>query len=301
MSHRHRHRARPSRPRVPGALQSLFPAGLPAGQVGDPGVIGPDASVWRVYREKAILAAGPAALLLQVAHPLVAAGVVAHSDFESDPLGRLRRTVDTNLTIVFGDRAQAERAVAGVAAVHAHVRGVSGSGAPYRADDPDLAMWVHASLVLAVLRSYEDLVGPLGVDGKAAYYEGYKVAGRLFGITDDVMPPTWADFEAYVRRVEDEVLDVGDDARAIARGIFEASVIGPTWWSRPTQQLAAAALLPASVRRAYGLPWGRGRRLTYAAICRLARPGVRLLPARARYWQHYRMARSRIDRPSASG
>jgi len=278
-------------------LRSLFPAGLPPGATGDPGVIGPEGPVWRVVREKAILAGGPAALLLQVAHPLVAAGVVAHSDFETDPLGRLRRTLDALLTVVFGDRAQAERAVAGVAAVHRPVRGLSSSGVPYRADDSELALWVWATLVLAALGTFEDFVGHLADDDRAAFYEGYKVVGRMFGVTDEVLPPAYADFEAYVHKTEDEVLAVGDDAQAIARGIFEATVAGPTWWSRPTMQLAAAALLPPAVRQGYDLPWGRGRRTIYAAIRTLVRPGLRLMPGRGRYWQHYRMARSRIAVP----
>jgi len=275
-------------------LRALFPADLPPGLQGDPGVIGPDGPVWRIVREKAILAGGPAALLLQVAHPLVAAGVAAHSDFESDPLGRLRRTLDSLLTVVFGDRRQAESALAVVAAVHRPVRGVSSSGTPYRADDPGLGLWVWATLVLAALGTFEDFVGHLADPEKAGFYEDYKVVGHLFGVTGDVMPATYRDFEGYVRRMVDEVLDVGDDARAIAHGIFEATVVGPTWWSRPTMQLAAAALLPPAVRQGYDLPWGRGRRTTYGAIRLLARPGVRLLPGRARYWQHYRVAGSRI-------
>ncbi len=271
-------------------LQSLFPCGLPAGTAGDPGLIGPGGPVWRVVREKAILAGGPGALLLQVAHPAVAAGVVAHSDFESDPLGRLRRTLDTMLTVAFGDRDQAEAAVAGVAAVHAHVRGPT-----YRADDPDLALWVHATLVLAALGAYQDFVGPLSDHDKAGYYEDYKVVGRLFGVTDEVQPPTYADFTAYVGRMVGDVLAVGDDARAIAAGIFGASVAGPTWLSRPVVQLAAGALLPPSLRKDFGIPWGRGRRAAYVVLRRVVRPGLRLLPARARYWQHYRVARRRIS------
>ena len=268
---------------------SLFPAGLPPGTRGDPGVVGPEGTVWRVGREKAILAGGPTALLLQVAHPLVAAGVVDHSDFESDPLGRLRRTLDTMLTVGFGDRAQAEAAVAGVAAVHVHVRGPS-----YRADDPDLALWVHTTLVLTALGAYENFVGPLSDDDKADYYERYKVVGRMFGVTDEVMPPTYADFVAYVRHMVDDVLAVGDDARAVAAGIFGAKVAGPTWLTRPAMELAAGGLLPASVRRDYAIAWGRGRRVTYGVVRRLVRPGLRLLPGRVRYWQHYRAARSRL-------
>ncbi len=232
---------------------------------------------------------GPAALLLQVAHPAVAAGVVDHSDFESDPLGRLRRTLDTMLTVGFGDHDQAEAAVAGVAASHVHVRGPS-----YRADDPELALWVHSTLVLAAMRSFEAFVGPLPDEVKADYYERYKVVGRMFAVTDEVLPPTYADFLAYVRHMVDEVLAVGDDARAIAAGIFGAKVAGPRWLTRPAMELAAGGLLPPSVRQAYGIPWGRGRRVTYGVVRRVVRPTLRLLPGRARYWQHYRVARDRL-------
>ncbi|HVF13257.1 MAG TPA: oxygenase MpaB family protein, partial [Acidimicrobiales bacterium] len=180
------------------------------------------------------------------------------------------------------------------------VRGVSGTGAAYRADDPELALWVWATLVLTALGAYEDFVSSLGADDKADYYEGYKVVGHMFGVSDEVMPATYADFEDYARRTEHEVLAVGDDARAIARGIFEATVAGPTWWSRPTMQLAAAALLPPGVRRGYELPWGPGRRGTYGVVRRVVRAGRLVLPARARYWQHYRMARSRIAPKSPS-
>lgn len=275
-------------------LQSLFPAALPPGRSGDPGIIGPDGPVWTIAREKAILAGGPGALLLQVAHPLVAAGVAAHSNFESDPLWRLRRTLDTLLTVAFGDHAQAEAAAAGVAAVHAHVRGVSASGESYRADDPDLALWVHATLVITALRAFDDFVGPVSDTVKAGYYEHYKVVGHLFGVTEEVMPATYADFEAYVGHMVDEVLTVGDDARSIAAGIFEATIAGPTWWSRPTMQLAAAAFLPARLRADYSLRWGRRQRAAYAVIRGVVRPGLRMMPARARYWQHFRMAGSRI-------
>lgn len=270
-------------------LRSLLPAGLPPGVAGDPGVVGPEGTVWRVVREKAVLAGGPAALLLQVAHPQVAAGVADHSDFEADPLGRLRRTLEVMLTIGFGDRAQAEAAVARVTAVHSHVRGPS-----YRAGDPELALWVHATLVVAALGAYESLVGRLSMADKEDFYERYKVVGHLFGVTDRAMPTTYREFTAYLGRMEREVLVVGPQARAIAAGIFAADVGLPAWLARPALELAAAALLPSPVRDAYGLPFGRGRRAAYAGIRLLTRPALRALPPRARYWQHYRVARSRI-------
>ena len=122
------------------------------------GFNGPDSAMWLVNREAVLLASGPAALLLQVAHPLVAEGVAAHSDFEADPFGRLRRTLRTTLALVFGDGPAAERAVQRLSRVHASVRGgvhdplaraASGASA-YRALDPALLLWVQATLVVNV-------------------------------------------------------------------------------------------------------------------------------------------------------
>ncbi|MEA2704092.1 MAG: hypothetical protein QOD63_2037, partial [Actinomycetota bacterium] len=124
-------------------LGDVLSARLDDGTPGDPGLIGPDGQVWRVAREKIVLAGGPAALLLQLAHPLVAAGVADHSEFESQPLHRLAGTLTAVLTATFGDRHQAEAVGRRVAAVHRRVTGTLSArtgpfpaGAPYRAADP---------------------------------------------------------------------------------------------------------------------------------------------------------------------
>src|SRR5438270_2462341 len=121
---------------------------LGAGAPGDPGLFGPQSMIWNVARERVLVAAGPAALLMQLAHPLVAAGVAAHSDFRRDPFARLRSTLDATLKISFGDTAQAHRAATRVMTVHRRVRGRLGervgrfpAGTTYDATDPRLAMW----------------------------------------------------------------------------------------------------------------------------------------------------------------
>jgi uncharacterized protein (DUF2236 family) len=50
------------------------------------GLYGPASEAWRLNREATILlGAGPRALLLQLAHPLVAEGVDQHSAFRENP------------------------------------------------------------------------------------------------------------------------------------------------------------------------------------------------------------------------
>jgi uncharacterized protein (DUF2236 family) len=109
----------------------------------DPGVYGPQSEAWRLNREALLLlGAGPRALLLQIAHPAVAAGVDQHSDFRADPWQRLATTLRSYLTIVYGTSAAARSEIRRLNGLH---RAISGPG--YTARDPDLSLWVHATLV----------------------------------------------------------------------------------------------------------------------------------------------------------
>ena len=130
--------------------------------VGDPGLFGPGSMAWRIDGEVLVLAGGTCALLMQLAHPAVAAGVDQHSDFRADPFARLRRTLTSSYAVAFGTASDAEAAIRRVNAIHAAVRGhVPETGAAYHATDPALLLWVHATLVDTALRVYDRYVAPL--------------------------------------------------------------------------------------------------------------------------------------------
>jgi len=124
----------------------------------------PDGAAWRIGRELALLLGGGRALLLQVAHPLVAAGVAEHSDFRENPWKRLEGTMNAVWAVVFGTRAQADRAARRVRAMHSRVQGHTAAGTPYSALDPELLLWVHATLVDTALLVYGQWVRPLGAE-----------------------------------------------------------------------------------------------------------------------------------------
>ena len=131
------------------------------------GFYGAGSMMWRINREAVLLGAGPTALLLQVAHPLVAEGVAQHSSFTADPFKRLHGTITTTMDLVFGDGLAAERAVRKLNGVHASVRGSVDDEharqlAPaYRALDPDLLLWVQVTLIITSVRAYHRWVSPL--------------------------------------------------------------------------------------------------------------------------------------------
>ncbi len=281
----------------------LFPPAPPLGVPGDPGLFGPGFAAWRLGRERLLLAGGPAALLLQVAHPLVAAGVAEHSDFSSDPLRRLRGTLDATLSVTFGDSAQVQAAAAAVARRHRLVRGrlATGTGrfaagTAYRADDPELALWVFATLVWTAVAVHEALLGPVAPGDRDAYCTDMQRFGRLFGAEQAAMPADYAALDQYVHQMAGEVLAVGPVAHALARQILAPDPPVLPAPLRPLATLLAAALLPAPVRDAYALPWRRRERALFAAVRQTTRQGARALPPALRYWPHYHTAVRRVDR-----
>src|ERR1700730_9217757 len=114
----------------------------------DGGLLGPGSVVWRVHRDRSFPLAAIRSLMIQALHPLAMAGVAQHSNWQQDPYGRLAATGRYVLTVTYGDTAAAASAAARVRAVHTHVRGTDpATGLAYRAEDPDLLLWVHAGMV----------------------------------------------------------------------------------------------------------------------------------------------------------
>src|SRR6478672_11843036 len=160
----------------------------------DPGLYGPGSEGWRLNREAMLLlGAGPRALLLQIAHPAVAAGVNDHSDFRTDPWRRLAGTLRSYLTIVYGTTAAARGEIRRLNALH---RGITGPG--YAARDPELALWVHATLVDSTIAVADAWLEPIGRDRRAAFYAETRPIGRAFGVPDTLLPADLEAFDAYV-------------------------------------------------------------------------------------------------------
>jgi uncharacterized protein (DUF2236 family) len=235
------------------------------------------AVIRRVDGEGVLLLGGGRALLLQLAHPSVAAGVADHSDFESHPLRRLWATLEATYTIVFGTRAQAERVAQTIREVHDRV-----TGPAYTANDPALLCWVHATLVDTALRIYETVFGPLSAADAAAYYMESTQVAELLGCPRDRQPADLAAFHEYVRSMVD-TLEVTDTARAVAQAVLNPQL---PWMTGPPMALArflTRGMLPEPIRSQYGFEWtprDEARVRTAAAAAR------RLLPLVPRPIRH---------------
>jgi uncharacterized protein (DUF2236 family) len=256
--------------------------------MGDVGLFGPGTVTWRVSREGVLLAGGGAALILQGAHPLVAAGVADHSNYREDPWGRLFRTLDLTTRVVFGDTRTAEEAAHRIRAGHDRVRGVTAEsggrypkGTSYHANDAELLLWVHATLVRTALDVYQRYVGPLTIAGQRLYYDEQKELAELFGVPRDRLPDTFAAFN----RCFDEMLESDRIAMTAAlREVVEAT-LGPKlpFIARPLVDAlnpTTVGLLPERLRGELSLPWSpTGERLEEAsrAILRRILPALPIL------------------------
>jgi uncharacterized protein (DUF2236 family) len=219
-----------------------------------------DSALRRMHRERAMVLAGPRALLMQAAHPLAVAGLLAHSQSVDEPYDRLARTAEVMSTIGWGTREDADRMTAQVRAAHARVRGrlredagPFPAGTPYRADQPDLLLWILFTLVDSGLTVYPRYVRGLSEEEQAAYWEDYKIVGRLFGLRDHDMPDTLADLREYRREMlEGGTLVVTDWARTRARQIVLEPPLPLV--ARPLVEsvnFITVALLPDKIRRQY--------------------------------------------------
>jgi uncharacterized protein (DUF2236 family) len=250
----------------------------------------------RVHRERAIALSGPRALLMQAAHPLAVSGLLAHSSAIDEPYDRLARTAEVMSTIGFGRREDADRITRGVRAMHRRVGGrtreVAGpftAGTPYRADDPELLMWVLYTLVDSGMVVHDMYVRRLSNNEREAYWADYRVVGRLFGLRKRDMPATAADLRAY----GDEMLASGrlvvtDWARTRAKQI----VLDPPvpLVAQPLVELVnfvTISLLPPEIRSQYrfsSLPPASLRRALVAGGAEyVKRVLIPVLPDRLRY------------------
>jgi uncharacterized protein (DUF2236 family) len=220
----------------------------------------PDCVFWQVNREALMVLSGPRALLLELSHPLIAAGVAQHSDFSRKPLSRLFRTVGVMTAINFEVAPRARAALDHTRRCHARVHGRLAedvgpylAGTPYRADDPLLQLWVVATLIDSVLVTYEHLVRPLTMSEKEDYYVGGRRLASAFGIPLELMPPAYEDFQVYVDcMLRSDALTVGPGAREIVSALFAPLLLGP---AIRMSSFISLGLTPVRLREAFGIRW----------------------------------------------
>lgn len=272
----------------------------------DLGLFGPDSITWRINRENVLVLGGGRALVLQVAHPLVGAGVAQHSNYRKDPWRRLFRTLDRTTAVVFGSSEEAEEAASAVRNVHGRVEGSTDSeagafpaGTPYRARDPKLLMWVHATLIDTSILVYDRFVARLSIAERERYYEEQKAMAEAFGVPRSEQPETFADFNEYFATVVEDQLAVTDVVRDVLDSIQNPEVPGGAmtlrlaWPLLEPVRMATAGMLPGRLRRDLGMAERPLESRVLGAQARLLRAALPLVPGLMREFPRAREAERR--------
>jgi uncharacterized protein (DUF2236 family) len=258
---------------------------------------------WKILREKVLLLGWGRAILLQLAHPLVAAGVSEHSTFlgPGERLRRLRRTVDAMLALTFGEPLEAAQAAGAINAIHDRVHGrlAEGTGnfpagTPYSAHDPELLRWVHATLVDSFVKTYELLVGSLTDQEKNRYCAESAGMEPIFGVPAGYLPTNMKQLDLYMTSMfEGGQISVGRTARHLSREVLYPPfprLVGPLL---SLFRLLTMGMLPDGIRDAYDFQWHQRKERKFRRVANCLRHALPAIPPVCRYWRNYRTATRR--------
>ncbi len=257
-----------------------------AGHSRNYGNYGPGSVAWKIDRESAVMLGGARAVLMQIAHPLVAMGVSAHSSYMTDPFGRAERTFVLGELLTFGSFEKARQAARSINRMHLRVHGdlpidagAFKKGTRYDARNPELLLWVHATLVDTLLLCYTLFIGPLTPAEQDTYYQESKEVAHLLGLLPDKMPGTVDDLRQYVHdMVHSNRLVATPQARQLAHQVLfppAPAILRP--FMHLNLQLTCA-LLPQPIREIYGLEWNTARQHIFDLSARGMRVIIPRLP-----------------------
>lgn len=275
-----------------------------------PGLVPRPGSVtWRAAGDARMLAGAGYALLLQVSHPVVGAGVAEHSNFREDPWGRLWRTLDYVSLSVFGGPEAAAEIGRRTRAMHTRIKGVLPDGSRYHALEPAPFAWVHATLMHSMLRVHDAMGLRLSARDREAFYADWRRVGRFVGVRDRDLPEGLAAFERYVAdTIRDVLVDnptVHDvlaelaapkkpDVPGLPDGAWRALRVPASGASRTL----TGGLLEPELRERFGFEWTRADAARFRALSASARAATPVMPRPMREFgpTYIRARRKSIER-----
>lgn len=256
---------------------------------GDCFVFEKTSAIWRVNCHACGLIYGPAAAILQVAHPRIAQGVADHSDFRNDALGRLQRTLSSVNRIAFGTLAEARAMQTKLAHIHGTVRGSTSDGMPgpknYSAFEPDLLLWVLATLIDASVQGYQAIWGPLPLDQRNLFYADMRKFGTYFGLSADFGPTNWEEFETYFQsELMREDMAAHPLCTEVAQGVVYPQVPEAARLLGLASNFIPIETLPTHIRTRLDLRSTSWTKFRWKFFQKLAPIAFRILPKRLTYY-----------------
>jgi len=276
----------------------------------------PGSPVWRYSGDPRLVGTGAFAILLQVGHPTVGAGVSEFSEFRADPWGRLLRTLDYSYVMTYGGPELAAEMGWRIREMHKHIKGVKPDGERYHALEPEAYAWVHATLAHSIVHGHQLLSTGIPAGEVDQFYAEWRRAGRLIGVRERDLPETWAEFGEYFDRMVEERLERTPAVEEVLESLKaptspELPFLPERAWriaripASHQVSLVSAGLLGPTLRERYGIPWSRGRERQLNVFTAASRAASPLLPRRLRNvgpsylrWRREAIARGDAASPS---
>jgi uncharacterized protein (DUF2236 family) len=271
-------------------------------------------TVWRYAGDARLLSGAGYALILQVSHPTVGAGVGEHSNYAEDPWGRLLRTLDYTYVMVYGGPELAAATGRRVRELHKRIRGERPDGTRYHALEPEAYAWVHATLAQSIVDGHRAFGRPMRRDTVERFYGEWRRLGRLVGVRERDLPETWDGFRDYFDAMVAERLEDNAVVHGVLRTLTKPTAppvpgLGEGAWRvarLPMARLGALAtvgLLPPALRARFGLRWTRRQEREFRALCGASRAVTPLLPAALRNTgpNYVRWRRDALERGEVAG
>ena len=264
------------------------------------GIFGSASMTWRIDREAIIFLAAGRALLLQLAHPWIAAAVAEHSRAPAEPIVRFHRTFSVVFAFVFGTIDQAFGAARSLHGRHAQVTGLlpetAGpfkAGSRYCANNISALRWVYASLIESAIVAHEIFFGALSAADRARHYSESQLFAGMLGIPRNALPDDYAGLASYTQAMRNsDVLTVSAAARRLADQIFSGT---GSWLRAPASYRAlTASMLPDRLRQDFGLAYGQAERRASERMVKRLRRAYFVAPRRLRYVGPYYEASQRL-------
>jgi uncharacterized protein (DUF2236 family) len=264
---------------------SVFPSDTELDEI----VVGPTSVAWARTSDARLYLVMLYPLLLQVAHPTVGAGVHDYSDFERRPWDRLLRTIDYVSLLVYGGQ-HAAPAGRRLRELHKRFSGIREDGERYHALEPDAYAWVHATLIQTYVSGHAHFGSPMRREEVEQFYHEYRRLGRLIGVRERDLPPTWTGFRAYFDEMVAEALVRTQSVARVLQTIRHAPAppvrVPDLVWraiSLPAGQalwLGGAGLMSPSLRARLGVSWSGLDEAQFRTLGTLSRGLTPVLPKR---------------------
>jgi uncharacterized protein (DUF2236 family) len=272
-----------------GTIGTVTGVALPSAEEAAALVPGPRSLLWRLAGDARLMSTAGYALVLQVAHPTVAAGVREHSSYAEDPWGRLLRTLDYVYLMTYGGPETAAVTGRRLREMHRRIKGVAPDGRRYYALEPEAFAWVHATLIDAIVLGHRRFGQRLGQAEIDRLYDEWLRLGRLVGVREVDLPAEWTAFRAYFDRMVDERLEDSDVVHGVLSVLSRpAPPPVPHMWSTAWRllwlplgravALATVGLLPARLRERLGLGWTPAHELELRALALATRTATPVMP-----------------------